>query len=194
MRFLILWLRVWSLSYETNEKLKAFIYNGSEQFGHYWVLPCNYKYLVTDLNMSMADQDDICKLGRVCCALPLDPWSQYRSEKKEDFIGRCCQPSKYFTLRFFSLPRFLSKTKTKMSKIIMRVNIYHHLLTKLQKSSYATALVENFVATFPETIFSHAANFCSLYCTFSASQSLANFIYIYSNQIYLPIFYVLQFL
>ena len=35
----------------------------------------------------------------------------------------------------------------------MRVNIYHHLLKKLQKSWYATALVENFVATFPETIF-----------------------------------------
>ena len=113
---------------------------------------------------------------------------------KEDFIGRCCQPSKYSTLRFFCLPRFLSKTKTKMSKIIMRVNIYHHLLTKLQKSCCATALVENFVATFPETIFSHAANFCSLYCNFSASQLLANFIYIYSNQIYLPLFHVLQFL
>ena len=86
------------------------------------------------------------------------------------------------------------KEKQKMSKIIMRVNIYHHLLTKLQKSCYATALVENFVATFPETIFSHAASFCSLYCNFSASQSLANFIYIYSNQIYLPLFHVLQFL
>ena len=79
----------------------------------------------------MADQDDICKLGRLCCALSPVPWSQYRSEIKEDFIGRCCQPSQYSTLRFFSLPRFLSKTKTKMSQINMRVDILPSLAYKI---------------------------------------------------------------
>ena len=190
MKFLILWLRVWSLSYETKEKLKAFIYNGSEQFGHYWVLPGNYKYLVTDLNMSMADQDEICKLDRVCCALPLDPWSQYSSEMKEDFIGQCCQPSKYSTLRFFFFSEFPVEKKK-------------HFLTSYHESKYLSTLAFEVA----ETLLRYSSrskfrcNFsrnhfatCSSYCNFLVPQSSPIFIHIYSNQIYLPCLHVLQFL
>ena len=79
---------------------------------------------------------------------------------------------------------------------VMQCSNNHHLLIKLQKTCYTTALVENFVATFPEAIFLHAVNFCSLNCNFSVhvSQSLAIFIYIYSNQIYALFLHVLQFL
>ena len=86
--------------------------------------------------MSIADQEDACKLGSVCNALPPVPWSQLRSETKEHFIGWCCQPLKYSILRFFFFPNFLLKERKHIfSPIITRLNIYHRLLIKLLRYS-----------------------------------------------------------
>ena len=110
VRFWILWLRFWSFPDEKNEKMKrSLIYNGAEQFVYYWVMPYNYKYFVIGLNTSKTDQDDVCKLGSVCCTLSSVPWSQLRSEMKEHFIGWCCQPSKYSSFQFFFFPSLLSQ-------------------------------------------------------------------------------------
>ena len=94
----------------------------------------------------------------------------------------------YLSVFFFS--EFPVEIKHVFSLIITGVNIYHHLLIKLQKRCYryATALVENFAATFPQAIFLHAVNFCISYCNFSIPQSLGIFTYIYSaNQVFLCI-------
>ena len=80
---------------------------------------------------------------------------------------------------FLFFPRFPSKKKNIFSLVITRVNIYQHLLMKLQKRCYATAPVQNFVATFPETIFLRSARTATL---------------LYSNQLYLPCLHVLKFL
>ena len=63
---------------------------------------------------------------------------------------------------FLFFPSFPSKKK--FSLVITRVNIYQHLLMKVQKRCYATATVENFVATFPETIFLRAARIATFQC------------------------------
>ena len=92
-------------------------------------MPCNYKFLVIGLNMSIADQEDVCKLGSVCNALPPVPWSQLRSETKEHFIGWRWKPSKYSILRFFFFPSFLwKKKKTK------------HFLTNYFKTKHLSSL------------------------------------------------------
>ena len=65
---------------------------------------------------------------------------------------------------FLFFPSFPSKKKNIFSLVITRVNIYQHLLMKLQKRCYATAPVENFVATFPETIFLRAARIATFQC------------------------------
>ena len=129
-------------------------------------MPCNYKYFVTGHKMSMTDQDDVCKLGSVCCALPPFHWSQLRSEMEEHVNGWCCQPSKCSTFRFSFFSEFPVEIKHIFSLIITGVNIYHQLLIKLQKRCYAAALVENFVATFPQAIFLHAVIFSSCIATF----------------------------
>ena len=66
------------------------------------------------------DQDDVCKLGSVCCALSPVPWSQLRLETKEHFIGWCCQPSKYssFQFSFFSEFPVTKKQKTFSHKLL----------------------------------------------------------------------------
>ena len=173
------------------KRKRSLIYNGLEQFVDYWVMPCNYKYLVIGLIVSIADQDNVCKLGSVCNALPPVPWSQLRSEIKEHFIGWCCQLLKHSILRLFFSEFPLEKKKLVFTNYYETKHL-SSLLIKLQKSCYTTALLENFVAIFPETIFLHATNFCSLYCHFSVPQSLAIFIHIYSNQIYLSFLHVLQ--
>ena len=143
------------------------------------------------LNTSKTDKDDACKVGSVCCVLSPVPWSQLRSEIKEHFIGWCCQPSRYYSFQFFLCPVTIRHI---VSLIITRVNIYNHFLIKLQKRCYATALVQNFVPTFPEAILLHAGIFYILYCSFSVPQSLGIFTYTYSDQIYLRFLHVLQFL
>ena len=88
---------------------------------------CNYKFLVIGLHMSIVDQENVCKLGSVCNALPPVPWSQLRSETEEHFIGWCCQPSKYSILRFFFFPSLLWKKRT-------------HFLTNYYESKHLSPL------------------------------------------------------
>ena len=77
---------------------------------------------VISLNMSMTDQDDVCKAGSVWCALSPVPWSQLRSEMREHFIGRCCQPPSGFS--FF---RVSCRKQT-------------HFLTNYYESEYLSSL------------------------------------------------------
>ena len=66
----------------------------------------------------------------------------------------------------FFFPSFPAKKKKKniFSLVITRVNIYQHLLMKFHKRCYATAPVENCVATFPETIFLRGARIATFQC------------------------------
>ena len=60
----------------------------------------------------------------------------------------------------FSFFRVSYRTKFNFSLIITRVNIHHHLLIKLQKRCYATALLKiSLQLRFPEAILLHAAKF-----------------------------------
>ena len=68
--------------------------------------------------------------------------------------------------------------KNIFSLVITRVNFYQHLLMKLQKRCYATAPVQNFVATFPETIFLRAACIATLQCL---NHYLFSYIFIPTN-------------
>ena len=140
---------------------------------------CNYKFLVIGLNMSIVDQEDVCKLGSVCNALPPVPWSQLRSETKEHFIGWCCQPSKYSILRFFFFPSLLWKKRT-------------HFLTNYYESKHLSSLAYKVVTPqhflkislqrFQKPFSHYEANLCSLYCNFSVPQSLAiSFIFTPTN-------------
>ena len=97
----------------------------------------------------------------------------------------------HLTVSLF-FPSFPSNKKKKniFSLVITRVNFYQHLLMKLQKRCYATAAVQKFRCNFSRNHFPT----CSLYCNSSVPQSLPIFIYIYSNQLYLPCLHVLKFL
>ena len=138
-------------------------------------------------NTSKTDQDDVCKLGSVCCALSPVPWSQLRLETKEHFIGWCCQPSKYssFQFSFFSEFPVTKKKKNIFSQIITRVNIYNHLLIKWQKRCYATALVQNFVCNFSGGHFPTCRDFLHLELELFSSSITGNF-HIYLFQPNLP--------
>ena len=56
-----------------------------------------------------------------------------------------------FSFFFFRVSRRKKKTNI-FSLVITRVNIYQHLLMKLQKRCYATAPVENFIATYQKPL------------------------------------------
>ena len=163
-----------------NEK----IYNGLEQFVHYWVMPlwlvstCRWQTRMTSVNWAVFAAP---------CLL--------RSEMKEHFIGWCCQPSKYSTFRFFFFPSFLSQKTHSLinyceSKYLSSlaykrscrnvVTLQHLLKTSLQLFHKPFSYMQWF--------------FCILYCNFSLPQSLCIFTYIYSNQICLRFLHVLQFL
>ena len=65
---------------------------------------------------------------------------------------------------FFRVSRQKKKENNIFSLVNTRVNIYQHLLIKLHKRCYATAPVENCVATFPETIFLRGARIATFQC------------------------------
>ena len=168
---------------------RSLIYNGLEEFVHYWVmslwLVSTYRWQTRMTSVNWA-------VFAAPCLMFLDHnWDQrWRSISLADAAnGRNIPP---FSFSFFRV--CCHKKINSLSLIITRVNIYNYMLIKLQKRCYARALVQNFVATFPEAIFWHAGIFYILCCNFSVPQSLGIFTYIYSNQIYLRFLHVLQFL
>ena len=119
------------------------------------------------------------------------PDEKMKNEKISDFTGWCCQRSKYSTLRFFF---FFFEFPVKRKK---------HFLTSYHETKYLSTLAYEVAETLLRysTCWKFRCNIsrnnfptCSSYCNFSVPLSLPIFIYIYSNQIYLPCLHVLQFL
>ena len=171
---------------------RSLIYNGLEEFVHYWVmslwLVSTYRWQTRMTSVNWA-------VFAAPCLMFLDHnWDQrWRSISLADAANRRNIPP--FGFSFFRV----SYHKKKQTHFLIKYCESKYLSSLAYKRSYRNVVTLQHLLKISLQLFHKPFSymqwfFCILYCNFSIPQSLGIFTYIYSSQIYLRFLYVLQFL